>query len=133
MNRALHAKTNVSDHSEIRDILSHPKEHLANRFEHLANRAEHLVNGTEHLENTVLHTKMSRGDLTDISDILSYPQKSFLEFDDRVKFLYPRVDTEIDPLPRNMSITDKSRMAKVQSNNPLRVEYAWEVISRFIS
>ena len=42
VNRTLHAKTYGSDHSEICDILSHPKE-----AEHLENRDEHLANGFE--------------------------------------------------------------------------------------
>ena len=51
VNRAFHVKTYGSDHSEICDILSHPKEHLENRFEHLENTVKYLANRTEYLEN----------------------------------------------------------------------------------
>ena len=69
---------------------------------------------------------MNRSDLSDICDILSYTKKSSLDFDDRVKFLYPMVDTVTEPLPKNLSIIDRSSMAKIESNNPLRVEYEWD-------
>ena len=90
----MHAKTYGSDHSEICDILSHPKEaehlenrdeHLANEFELLTNRAKNLANRTEHLENKALHAKMSRWDVKDFNVLISLPQKTSNEYVDRVK------------------------------------------------
>jgi len=54
---------------------------------------------------------------------LNYQQNDNLSAEERLHFLYPCVNENATPLPRNLSLTDKSIYTNIDSTNPLRLEY----------
>jgi len=59
---------------------------------------------------------------TSLSDTLHYQKNSKLSFDARLDFLYPMVDETAEPLPRDLSMTEKSSLTIVRDH--FRIEYS---------
>ena len=71
----------------------------------------------------------TEGTLIILSDTLYYQKNSKLSFDERLEFLYPMAEESIEPLPRQLSATDKSTTAMIDINNPFRIEYLSDALT----
>ena len=63
-----------------------------------------------------------RSGSTTLSDTLNYQKNPKLSFNARLDFLYPMVDESVEPLPRDLSATDKS--SKTVLIDRFRIEYS---------
>ena len=59
-----------------------------------------------------------------LNDTLNHQKNNTLSMNERLQFLYPLVIENKIPLPRNLSLEDKSSTAIIDSNNPFRLEYS---------
>ena len=64
-----------------------------------------------------------------LNEEIIYQQNYILEFDSRLCFLYQMVDESVSPLPRCLSLTDKSIKSYIDPNNPFQIEYSTNSVS----
>lgn len=73
--------------------------------------------------NELESSKKSFSHSENLTDVLTYQKISTLSMEERLQFLYPKMESRINELPTIFSAKDKSEFACINLNNPFQVEY----------